>query len=85
MFMATNITLRRQNSFEDLKRIFRFLVIQVRCGKRQDTISDSGVHNTRLIRHNRCGSIDSKCLVEKLVGTSKRFDVPRHCQLVDQE
>ena len=30
-------------------------VIQFRCGKRQDTISDKrGIHNTRLTRHNRC-------------------------------
>ena len=29
--------------------------IHVRCGKRQDTISDKrGVHNSRLTRHNRC-------------------------------
>ena len=49
-------TLRRQNAFEHLIRIFRFLVIQFRCGKRQDTISDKrGIHNTRLTRHNRCG------------------------------
>ena len=28
----------------------------VRCGKRQDTISDKrGIHKTRLTRHNRCG------------------------------
>ena len=47
---------RRQNAFEHLIRIFRFLVIQFRCGKRQDTISDKrGIHNTRLTRHNRCG------------------------------
>ena len=32
------------------------IVIQFRCGKRQDTISDKrGIHNTRLTRHNRCG------------------------------
>ena len=30
----------RQNAFEHLIRIFRFLVIHFRCGKRQDTISD---------------------------------------------
>ena len=49
-------TARRQNAFEHLIRIFRFLVIQFRCGKRQDTISDKrGIHNTRLTRHNRCG------------------------------
>ena len=30
----------RQNAFEHLIRIFRFLVINFRCGKRQDTISD---------------------------------------------
>ena len=28
---------RRQIAFEHLIRIFRFLVIQVRCGKQQDT------------------------------------------------
>ena len=47
-------SVRRQNAFEHLIRIFRFLVIQFRCGKRQDTISDKhGIHNTRLTRHNR--------------------------------
>ena len=45
---------RRQNAFEHLLRSFRFLVSQVRCGKRQDTISDKGgVHNTWLTRGNR--------------------------------
>ena len=44
------LSVRRQNAFEHLTRIFRFLVIQFRCGKRQDTISDKrGIHNTRLI------------------------------------
>ena len=62
------------------------LVIQFRCGKRQDTISDKrGIHNTRLTRHNRCGLIDSKCPVESLEGTLRRFDVQRHRQLVGQE
>ena len=47
---------RRPNAFEHLKRIFRFSVIPLRCGKRQDTIADKrGIHNTRLTRHNRCG------------------------------
>ena len=47
---------KKADAFEHLIRIFRFLVIQVRCGKRQDTISDKrGIHNTRLTRHNRCG------------------------------
>ena len=33
-----------------------FQLIQFRCGKRKDTISDKrGIHNTRLTRHNRCG------------------------------
>ena len=51
---------RRQNAFEHLIRIFRFLVIQFRCGNQQDTISDKrGIHNTRLARHNRCGKLRS--------------------------
>ena len=35
-------SLRRQNAFEHLILIFRFLVIQFRCGKRQDTTSSVG-------------------------------------------
>ena len=81
-----SILVRRQNAFEHLTRIFRFLVIQFRCGKRQDTISDKrGIHNTRLTRHNWCGLIDRKGRVEKLVWTSRRFNVQRHLQLVGQE
>ena len=67
----------------------RLRVIQVRWGKRQDTISDKrGMCNTRLTPHNRCGWIDSECLVEKLMGAStcsRRFDVQRHRQLVGKE
>ena len=35
---------RRQNAFEHFIRIFRFLVIQFRCGKRQDTIPTNMVY-----------------------------------------
>ena len=53
------VSLRRRDAFEDLRRIFRFLVIQVRCGKGNDTISDKrGVRNTRLTRHNKCDCIE---------------------------
>ena len=41
---------RRQNAFEHLIRIFRFLAIQVRCGKRQDTIPTNVVYATHGFR-----------------------------------
>ena len=54
--LAILLSVRRQNAFEHLLRIYRFFVNQFRYGKRQDTISDKrGIHNTRLTRHNRCG------------------------------
>ena len=80
---SVHVFVRRQTAIEHLIPVFRFLGIQFRCGKRQDTISDKrGIHNTRLTRHNRCGKINSKCPVERLVETSRRFDVQRHFQLV---
>ena len=35
------ISVRRRNAFKHLIRSFRFLVVQVRCDKRQDTVGQT--------------------------------------------
>ena len=71
----------RQNAFEHLLRIFRFLVIQFTCCKRQDT------RNVVYTAHNWHDAIDAVRSTVKFRWNSLygHEDVPRHRQLVGQE